>query len=197
MVKTYLAFTNNLGSILCVMDENGAKVFDASYDAWGRQTVTISTIGLHRGYTGHRRYIITFNFYVIMLYFKFQYRHRQKNGIMKKKNIWRVLFSVLNDIFAANPDFENKIPYVALWVVEYENNKFNQVIRELGFDTNGKIIVKLPDERNFGFWIDSDYTMKDYCKLNIQMITEQEFNNLWNSVDYDRKKGEFKPVHRF
>ncbi len=132
-----------------------------------------------------------------MLYFKFQYRHRKENGIMKKKNIWRVLFSVLNDIFAANPDFENKIPYVALWVVEYENNKFNQVIRELGFDTNGKIIVKLPDERNFGFWIDSDYTMKDYCKLNIQMITEQEFNNLWNSVDYDRKKGEFKPVHSF
>lgn len=130
-----------------------------------------------------------------MLYFKFQYRHRQKNGIMKKKIIWRILFSVLNDIFAANPDFENKIPYVALWVVEYENNKFNQVTRELGFDTNGKIIVKLPDKRNFGFWIDSDYTMKDYCKLDIQMITEQEFNNLWNSVDYDRKKGEFKPVH--
>lgn len=30
--------------------------------------------------------------------------------------------------------------------------------------------------------------MKDYCKLDIQMITAQEFNNLWNSVDYDRKK---------
>ena len=35
------------------MDENGTKVFDASYDAWGRQTVTLNTIGLHRGYTGH------------------------------------------------------------------------------------------------------------------------------------------------
>ena len=52
-VKTYLAFTDNLGSILSVMDENGAKVFDASYDAWGRQTVTLNSIGLHRGYTGH------------------------------------------------------------------------------------------------------------------------------------------------
>ena len=49
----YLAFTDNLGSILSVMDENGRKVFDASYDAWGRQTVTLNTIGLHRGYTGH------------------------------------------------------------------------------------------------------------------------------------------------
>ncbi|KXB36721.1 RHS repeat-associated core domain protein [Bacteroidales bacterium KA00344] len=35
------------------MDENGAKFFLASYDAWGKQTVTLNTIGLHRGYTGH------------------------------------------------------------------------------------------------------------------------------------------------
>ena len=52
-VKTYLAITDNLGSILSAMDENGEKVFDASYDTWGRQTVTLNTIGLHRGYTGH------------------------------------------------------------------------------------------------------------------------------------------------
>jgi RHS repeat-associated protein len=52
-VKNYLAFTDNIGSILSVVDENGTKVFDASYDAWGRQTVTLNTIGLHRGYTGH------------------------------------------------------------------------------------------------------------------------------------------------
>lgn len=44
-----------LGNILSVMDEKGAKVFDALCDAWGRQAVTISTIGLYRGYTGHRR----------------------------------------------------------------------------------------------------------------------------------------------
>ncbi|WP_311441205.1 RHS repeat-associated core domain-containing protein [Hoylesella buccalis] len=52
-VKNYLAFTDNLGSILSIMDDNGTKVFDASYDAWGKQTVTLNTIGLHRGYTGH------------------------------------------------------------------------------------------------------------------------------------------------
>ena len=52
-INNYIAFTDNLGSILSVMDENGMKVFDASYDAWGRQTVTLNTIGLHRGYTGH------------------------------------------------------------------------------------------------------------------------------------------------
>jgi RHS repeat-associated protein len=52
-ISAYQAFTDNIGSILCVIDENGTKVFDASYDAWGKQTVTLNTIGLHRGYTGH------------------------------------------------------------------------------------------------------------------------------------------------
>ena len=53
MAKYYIAFTDNLGSILAVVDEDGRRVFNASYDAWGRQTVTHNTIGLHRGYTGH------------------------------------------------------------------------------------------------------------------------------------------------
>ncbi|WP_278984222.1 hypothetical protein [Segatella bryantii] len=35
------------------MDENGTKVFEASYDEWGKQTVTLNAIGLHCGYTGH------------------------------------------------------------------------------------------------------------------------------------------------
>ena len=44
---------DNLERLLSVVDENGTKVFDASYDAWGKQTVALNTIGLHRGYTGH------------------------------------------------------------------------------------------------------------------------------------------------
>ena len=53
MFKPYLAFTDNLGSILTVVNGNGSKVFSATYDAWGRQTVAIDSIGLNRGYTGH------------------------------------------------------------------------------------------------------------------------------------------------
>ena len=53
----------------------------------------------------------------------------------------------------------------------------------------------MPDERNYGYWVDTNCDLQFFKKFNIQMITEQEFNNLWNSVDYDRKKGEFKPVH--
>ena len=52
-VQEYSLFKCNIGGILSVMEENGTKVFDASYDAWGKQTVTLNSIGLHRGYTGH------------------------------------------------------------------------------------------------------------------------------------------------
>ena len=51
--KYFLAFTDHLGSILSVTDEDGNSVFDATYDAWGKQTVLHNYIGLHRGYTGH------------------------------------------------------------------------------------------------------------------------------------------------
>ena len=40
-VQEYFLFKCNIGGILSVMEENGAKVFVASYDAWGKQTVTI------------------------------------------------------------------------------------------------------------------------------------------------------------
>ncbi len=34
--------------------------------------------------------------------------------------------------------------------------------------------------------------MEDFKKMGINMITEKEFNDLWNSVYYDREAKEFK-----
>ena len=53
MNTTCIVFLVNQLSIRFAIDENGTKVFDASYDAWGKQTVKLNTIGLRRGYTGH------------------------------------------------------------------------------------------------------------------------------------------------
>lgn len=50
---TYFMITDNLGSIVRIVDENGNSVFEASYDAWGKQTVTKNDIGFYLGYTGH------------------------------------------------------------------------------------------------------------------------------------------------
>ena len=43
--------------------------------------------------------------------------------------------------------------------------------------------------------MDTNLKFKDFKdKFDIEMITEQEFNDLWNSVVYDRDADEFKPV---
>jgi RHS repeat-associated protein len=51
----YLAFTDNLGSYLSVVDSLGSRVFFAIYDAWGKQSIstTGNKICLRRGYCGH------------------------------------------------------------------------------------------------------------------------------------------------
>lgn len=49
----YKAFVDNLGNILSVYTSTGSLVFEAEYDAWGKQTVSINNIGLRYGYTGH------------------------------------------------------------------------------------------------------------------------------------------------
>ena len=51
--KYYFVNKDNLGSIVNAYDFNGEKVFDATYDAWGKQTVALDKIGLYRGYCGH------------------------------------------------------------------------------------------------------------------------------------------------
>jgi len=43
----------HLGSVITIVDQGGSKKFEATYDAWGNQTVTRNDIGFHRGYTGH------------------------------------------------------------------------------------------------------------------------------------------------
>lgn len=47
------ACCDNLGSYLKLVDDNGTAYFNATYDAWGKQTITQNTIAFHRGYTGH------------------------------------------------------------------------------------------------------------------------------------------------
>jgi RHS repeat-associated protein len=52
--KIYYAHQDHLGSITKLTDASGSTVvFAATYDAWGKQTITTNTFAFHRGYTGH------------------------------------------------------------------------------------------------------------------------------------------------
>ena len=51
--SVFYLFTDHLGSVIAIVDQNGSEKFHATYDAWGNQTVTCNDIKFHRGYTGH------------------------------------------------------------------------------------------------------------------------------------------------
>ena len=51
--KLYFAIKDHLGSIVKIVDNSGATVFAANYDAWGNRTVTNNSFAFHRGFTGH------------------------------------------------------------------------------------------------------------------------------------------------
>ncbi|MBQ7471603.1 MAG: VCBS repeat-containing protein, partial [Prevotella sp.] len=52
-VTPYYLFTDHQGSVLNIYNGDGQEVFAATYDPWGRQTVTRNDIGFYRGYCGH------------------------------------------------------------------------------------------------------------------------------------------------
>lgn len=49
----YYMATDILGSVMGIVDGSGNEVFAASYDPWGKQTVTRNDLGFRRGFTGH------------------------------------------------------------------------------------------------------------------------------------------------
>ena len=49
----YAVETDHLGSITSLYNSSGTKVMGASFDTWGKRTVTTGTLEFRRGYTGH------------------------------------------------------------------------------------------------------------------------------------------------
>lgn len=129
-----------------------------------------------------------------MLYFKFDCKKSAKIPTSHKKNrsIWNTFVDKISKKLSANPDFEDKIQYVVQWYIEYDE-ACDETWREIGLDFSKKVIVKMPDERNYGFWLDTNCTIDFFRKeLRFQIITEHDFNALWNSVYYDKKDKEFR-----
>ncbi len=52
-VSYYQMERDNIGNIVAIYDLHHRKVFEAEYDAWGRQTVIKNEIWFNHGYTGH------------------------------------------------------------------------------------------------------------------------------------------------
>ncbi|WP_146130047.1 hypothetical protein [Aurantibacter aestuarii] len=80
----------------------------------------------------------------------------------------------------ANPDFEEKIDFVETWIVELDNET-GIPKREIGMDKDGRIILKMPYKKNYGFWTDSNLVFTDFKnEFDTSEITKDTFENYWN-----------------
>ena len=80
---------------------------------------------------------------------------------------------------------------VETWYIEYDEiDEQDGAYREVGRDAYGRIIVKDPDERNSGFWSDTNMGLNDYIKqMHAEYISKEEFEAVWNEelVRVDKK----------
>ncbi len=87
----------------------------------------------------------------------------------------------------ANKD-ESKFDEVDMWCLEYDFD-YNCVIREMGLNNKGDVIVKMPSKRNYGYFSDISAKYDDFKKFSyFNEISEQEFEekcettSFWESI---------------
>lgn len=80
----------------------------------------------------------------------------------------------------ANPDFEDKIDAVKHWFVECESET-GIPQREIGFDEQGRSIVKMPFRKNYGYWTDNNLQLEEFREdFEVSEIPKEVFEQQWN-----------------
>ena len=72
-----------------------------------------------------------------------------------------ILSKVLSLVPIANPDYEPKLHLVREWLIEFDDD--GRPNREVGLDSHGFPIVSGPDDRNYGFWPDTNMLLNDFA----------------------------------
>ena len=124
-VSIYYMLTDPLGSVTDIYAADGTPVFRATYDPWGKQTVTLNTIGFRRGYCGHEMLsefgLINMN---ARLYDPITARFLSPDNYvqdpMNSQNFNRYSYCLNNPLKYVDPDGNNpfllfSIGYSAMW----------------------------------------------------------------------------------
>lgn len=97
-----------------------------------------------------------------------------------KKIFVRILFFFLPK---ANPDFESKIDLVRTWCLEF-NDIESIPIREVGLDSENRVILKMPYKKNYGYWTDNVLKYNDFERLfKIKKISKEFFIERWENFN--------------
>lgn len=80
----------------------------------------------------------------------------------------------------ANPDFDRLIDDVETWLIELNEEGIPE--REIGFNSNGVPIMKMPWNKNYGYWTDNNLTADDFENLfEVKETNQVYFENYWNN----------------
>ena len=123
-----------------------------------------------------------------MKYLKFNYNL----GPIEYSFLEKVLVQLIRLIFPdPNPDFSQLYGYIETWYIEYDETcEEDGTVREIGRDAYGRIIVKDPDNRNYGYWNDTNMGINDFIEqMHAEFISKEEFESVWNEelVRVDKK----------
>lgn len=97
-----------------------------------------------------------------------------------KPAFWKAVLLKIVTVFIpkANPDFDNLIDLADCWLIEFDEN--GNPTREIGISTTRNILIKMPNERNFGYWTDNNLNIEDFKNNFInRAITQEEFEENW------------------
>ncbi len=106
-----------------------------------------------------------------------------KDGWLKS-SFKKVLVGILHMFIPkANPDFENKIDVVKYWLIECDEDT-GIPEREIGLDSEGRVILKIPYEKNYGYWTDNNLLLKDFKEhFVVSEISKESFEMSWEIFD--------------
>lgn len=124
-------------------------------------------------------------FFMEMVYIQFEVP-KVKSQKIKERLIKTLIIEFIASIFkmitpAANPDFDTKIEQVKYWMIECDNES-GIPEREIGLDENKYVIVKMPYNNNYGYWIDNNLLLNDFKKeFKTSFISKVLFESKWES----------------
>jgi hypothetical protein len=100
-----------------------------------------------------------------------------------KRSIKRVVINLLTKIIpTANPDYEDKISKVRYWLIECDSIS-GVPQREIGLDSQGGVIMKMPFNKNYGYWTDNNLLLDGFKQhFNVSEITQEIFEQHWKLV---------------
>jgi hypothetical protein len=89
----------------------------------------------------------------------------------------RITKLFLSIIPSANPGYDSNLYLVREWLIEIDDD--GRPNREIGINRKGEPVIAGPSEENYGFWLDTNMSIADFCG---EPLSEYEFEEIWKKA---------------